>query len=139
MVLVYKDASHRAYLFSTIDYQTHRMRRGSLNQLFSMQRVRQLQPVVQERVDTLIGPMIDYQSTGAIIQAENAFAAMANGMSTAVVSRKLLTSCYKISLWNTASAATSIELKPQILTLVSPPPAAQLLTLCHYGSSSILS
>ena len=116
-------------LFSTIDYQTHRMRRDPLNQFFSMQRVRRLQPVIQERVDTLIDRMVGYQSTGAVIQAENAFAAMANGTSTAATSWKFLTPCYKISLWNTASPATSIELKPQISTLVSPQLVAQHPTL----------
>ncbi|KAL2062573.1 hypothetical protein VTL71DRAFT_5645 [Oculimacula yallundae] len=65
-------------LLSTIDHQKHRMRRGALNQFFSMQRARQLQPMVQERVDMLIKRMLDCQSTGEVIQAENAFAAMAN-------------------------------------------------------------
>ncbi|KAH9206548.1 cytochrome P450 [Leptodontidium sp. 2 PMI_412] len=48
-------------LFSTIDCQTHRMRRSALNQFFSMQRAKQLQPRVQERVDTLINRMLDCQ------------------------------------------------------------------------------
>ncbi|KAG4441099.1 hypothetical protein IFR05_003389 [Cadophora sp. M221] len=65
-------------LFGTINYQIHHMRRGALNQFFSMQRVRQLQPMVQERVDTLINRMLDCQITGEITQTENAFAAMAN-------------------------------------------------------------
>ncbi|PVH76510.1 cytochrome P450 [Cadophora sp. DSE1049] len=38
----------------------------------------QLQPVVQERIDTLISRLIDHRGTSAVIQAENAFAAMAN-------------------------------------------------------------
>lgn len=68
-------------LFSTVNHQTHKTRRGALNQFFSMRQARQLHPLVQERVDTLIGRMLDCQATGEVIKAEDAFAAMANGAS----------------------------------------------------------
>lgn len=115
-------------LFSTIDYQTHRMRRGALNQFFSMQRARQLQPMVQKRVDTLINRILDCQTTGEVIIVENALAAMANGrciffyiLMSADVPRIL--SC------NIALAATSIVSKPRGSTRLSPILAAPLRIL----------
>jgi cytochrome P450 len=66
-------------LISTVDHETHRMRRGVLNHFFSMQRVRELQPLIQERADVLIQRVMEPQGTGKFIQWEHACAALANG------------------------------------------------------------
>jgi cytochrome P450 len=56
-------------IYATVDHETHRLR-AVLNQFFSMQRARQLQPVVQERVDALVERFAQYKDTGRIIQLE---------------------------------------------------------------------
>lgn len=44
-----------------------------------MQRVRLLQPVVQERVDALVTRFTEYRNSVKVIQLNYAFAALANG------------------------------------------------------------
>lgn len=45
---------------ATIDHEHHRLRRAAINPFFSTQSVRRLQPVIEERVDTLLNRLLDY-------------------------------------------------------------------------------
>jgi len=65
--------------FATPDHDTHKMRRGALNPFFSMQSVRRLQPVIQERVDVLLRRIGEFQQSGEVLMASWMFAAFTNG------------------------------------------------------------
>ncbi|TQN71801.1 N-acetyltryptophan 6-hydroxylase ivoC [Colletotrichum shisoi] len=45
---------------ATINHEHHRLRRSALNPFFSTQSVRKLQPVIEERVDALLGRLLDH-------------------------------------------------------------------------------
>ncbi|TAQ87257.1 hypothetical protein B7494_g4404 [Chlorociboria aeruginascens] len=64
--------------FQTIQPDLHRMRRSVFNQYFSMNKVRALLPLVQERVDKLTDRFRDFKDTGKLIQLENSYGALAN-------------------------------------------------------------
>jgi cytochrome P450 len=66
-------------VLGTPDHDTHRLRRAALNNFFSMQRTRTLQPVVQERVDALAKRFEQYKDSRNIVQLDNAHAAFTNG------------------------------------------------------------
>ena len=51
-------------LFATVDHDTHKMRRAPLNGFFSVQSVRRLQPMVEERVDKWLERLRDLKRTG---------------------------------------------------------------------------
>jgi hypothetical protein len=68
--------------FSTLateDHALHRHRRGALNPFFSMQNVRKLLPVVEERVQTLIQRLKQSGEQSEIVSMEHAFSAFSNG------------------------------------------------------------
>lgn len=52
--MVHSDSSLDSGL-ATLDHDHHRLRRTPLNQFFSTKSVRDLQPIVEERVDQLLG------------------------------------------------------------------------------------
>ncbi|KAI0387436.1 cytochrome P450 [Hypomontagnella monticulosa] len=62
-------------LFSTMDHDTHRMRRAALLPFFSPSYVRKLQPVFQERMDVLLRRMSDFKDTDEAVNANCMFAA----------------------------------------------------------------
>ncbi|KFA69829.1 hypothetical protein S40285_02466 [Stachybotrys chlorohalonatus IBT 40285] len=48
---------------ATIDHSHHRLRKNALNPFFSSQKVRSLQPVIEERVDALLRAILKYANT----------------------------------------------------------------------------
>ena len=67
-------------MFSTVDHDQHKARRAALNRFFSMASVRRLQPVVTERVQTLIERLRGFKdSKNRVIRVDYAFAAFTNG------------------------------------------------------------
>lgn len=84
-------------MLATVDHATHRQRRSVLNQFFSAQRARQLQPVVQERVDCLVERLAQSRDTKNIIHLDHAYAALANGKS-ASNPEHLTTSTYRTAI-----------------------------------------
>lgn len=83
-------------VFATPDHDIHRLRRAALNPFFSIQSVRRLQPVIQERVDTLMIRMRDFQRSEEVLMASWMFAAFTNGR---CFCRALAT--YSKYAWNT--------------------------------------
>ncbi|KAL4864218.1 hypothetical protein BDV12DRAFT_205862 [Aspergillus spectabilis] len=67
-------------LFSTVDHDTHRMRRSALLPFFSPSYLRKLQPEIQERLDVLLKRMADLKDAGVPINANCIFAAFSNDM-----------------------------------------------------------
>lgn len=67
--------------FGTAEHALHRHRRGALNPFFSMQNVRKLLPVVQERVGALVQRLQALGQEGETVSLEYAFSAFTNGMS----------------------------------------------------------
>ncbi|KAI1817386.1 cytochrome P450 [Poronia punctata] len=65
-------------LFSTIDHDLHKLRRGALSSLFGMNVVRSLQPVIQERVDAVMRRLAEYREKEKVVNANNMFAALTN-------------------------------------------------------------
>lgn len=66
--------------FATVEHDLHRMRRSALLPYFSMTSVRRLQPMLQERVDVMLGRLKDYQNTGEVLNLSCMYAAMTSGM-----------------------------------------------------------
>ncbi|MCJ1381679.1 hypothetical protein MMC17_004790 [Xylographa soralifera] len=67
--------------FSTVGHHQHRARRAPLNHFFSMASVRGLQPVVEERVDSLVGRVRgfkDVKGEEGVMKIDYAFTAFAN-------------------------------------------------------------
>lgn len=67
-------------ILGTSEHVLHRHRRGALNPFFSMQNVRKLLPVVEERVDALVQRLQQLGRKGEIVALEYAFSAYTNGM-----------------------------------------------------------
>ncbi|KAJ2981915.1 hypothetical protein NQ176_g1730 [Zarea fungicola] len=67
-------------LFSTIEHDTHRMRRAALLPFFSPSYVRKLQPMFQERIDVLLARMADLKDTEQAVNANCLFAAFSNDL-----------------------------------------------------------
>ncbi|KAF7548101.1 hypothetical protein G7046_g8791 [Stylonectria norvegica] len=65
---------------ATIDHNLHRLRRSALNPLFSTQTVRNLQPVIEERVDALLDSFLNYAkvSNGQPLDVMYPFSAFTN-------------------------------------------------------------
>jgi cytochrome P450 len=76
-------------MIETTDPETHRMRRGAMAPYFSMQKVIQLQPIVEDRVDVLMERLKEFRDSGKVLKLENAFAALTHSKS----SRKFMRSC----------------------------------------------
>lgn len=66
-------------LFSTIEHDTHRMRRAALLPFFSPSYVRKLQPMFQERIDVLLARIANLKDTEQAVNANCLFAAFSNG------------------------------------------------------------
>ena len=69
-------------MFSTTGHDQHKARRGALNRFFSMASVRRLQPVIEERVDTLVERLRgfkDVEGSEGVIKIDYAYAAFTNG------------------------------------------------------------
>ncbi|KAF2707312.1 cytochrome P450 [Pleomassaria siparia CBS 279.74] len=67
-----------ASLIGTVEHALHRVRRGALNPFFSMQNVRKLLPVVEERVEALIHRLKAASEGKEIVKMEYAFSAYTN-------------------------------------------------------------
>jgi hypothetical protein len=68
-------------IFATNDHETHRIRRAALNPFFSKASVRRLQPVLDERLDRLLGRFSGFQESGKPMILNHAFAAFTAGCS----------------------------------------------------------
>lgn len=64
--------------FATPGHETHRVRRAALNPFFSTASVRRLQPMLEEKVDTLMRRLLGFRESGEIMNASFAFAALTN-------------------------------------------------------------
>jgi len=62
--------------FATVGHALHRVRRGSLNPFFSTRSVKQLEPMIQEKVEKLAERFSHAAETGEIIRADAAFTAL---------------------------------------------------------------
>ena len=65
---------------STAAHDLHRSRRAAISPFFSMQNVRKLQPVIQEKVDILVQRFIEKGRKGEVINVGHAFSALTNGI-----------------------------------------------------------
>jgi cytochrome P450 len=70
--------------FGTANHNLHRTRRAALSPYFSKTSVRRLQPVIDEKLDLLLGRLSDFKGTDEVIQATHIFAAFTNGTLCAV-------------------------------------------------------
>jgi cytochrome P450 len=75
-------------IFGTTGHDSHRIRRAAVSPFFSKGAVRRLQPIVDERIDALLGRFREFQASGEPITLNYAFAAYTNGLS---VSRDIRT------------------------------------------------
>lgn len=66
-------------MFETPGHDLHRARREPLGRYFSLASVRRLQPVIQERVNKLIGRFRESINSGEVFKIHAAFAAFTNG------------------------------------------------------------
>jgi len=66
-------------LIGTMDHDIHKMRRTSLNAYFSKTKVRQLQPVIDEKIHILLERLKKERDTGVVLNMRHAFTAYANG------------------------------------------------------------
>ncbi|KAF2109560.1 cytochrome P450 [Lophiotrema nucula] len=67
-----------ASMLGTAEHALHRHRRGAINPFFSMQNVRKLLPVVEERVGALISRLVASGEQGELVSMEYAFSAFSN-------------------------------------------------------------
>lgn len=70
-------------MFGTNDHDLHRIRRAAVNPFFAKGVVRKLQPIVDERIDVLLGRFQEFQASSESITLDYAFAAFTNGMCNA--------------------------------------------------------
>lgn len=66
-------------VLSTIPHDLHRTRRAALNPLFSKAKIRQMQPVIQERVDAVLDRLDGFKKNGEVVNLKLAFAAFTAG------------------------------------------------------------
>jgi len=66
-------------MFGSVDHDTHRIRRAAVNPFFSKGAVRKLQPVVDERIEALLGRFREFQDSSQPMTLNYAFAAFTNG------------------------------------------------------------
>lgn len=66
-------------MFATTGHHHHKIRRASLNRFFSVTSVKRLQPVVDEKVEQLIGRLRTLKDGGKVIKINVAFGAFTNG------------------------------------------------------------
>ena len=73
-------------MFSTVDHDQHRARRASLNRFFSTASIRNLQLVLDERVEKLMGRIREFKDVkDQVMRANIAFAALTNGELTSLL------------------------------------------------------
>lgn len=79
---------------ATIDHDHHKLRRSALNPFFSTQSVRNLQSVIEERVDSLLEALYKFAATQERrpIDILYPFSAFTNGKSPAIVKGFAITS-----------------------------------------------
>jgi cytochrome P450 len=63
-------------LFSTIDHDTHRMRRKALSPMFSVKRISQFQPVIREKTEKFCQRLEEFAKDGRILPLHNAMMAL---------------------------------------------------------------
>jgi cytochrome P450 len=68
-------------MFATIDHDLHKYRRAALNPFFSLQNVRKLQPVIEERVTTMMKRLRDFNESGQALHISWLTAAFTSGKS----------------------------------------------------------
>lgn len=66
-------------VLSTVQHDLHRTRRAALNPLFSKAKIRQMQPVIQERVGALLNRLDGFNKNGEVVKLKLAFAAFTAG------------------------------------------------------------
>ena len=66
-------------VFATVKHDLHKNRRAALSSYFSMTSVRRLQPLIQERIDVLLGRMKEFRDTGHVLNTSCMFSALTNG------------------------------------------------------------
>lgn len=64
--------------FATASHEKHRMRRAALNPFFSTASVRRLQPMIEERLNKLMGRFAEFQESGEPMTVSLAYAAFTN-------------------------------------------------------------
>lgn len=69
--------------FATVKHETHRMRRAALNPFFSKQKVRSLQPRIENVVNNLLARLDGYANKPDPVKVSDAFAALTYGESVA--------------------------------------------------------
>lgn len=69
--------------FATVKHETHRMRRAALNPFFSKQKVRSLQPRIENVVNNLLVRFDGFANKSEPVKVSDAFAALAYGESVA--------------------------------------------------------
>ena len=72
-------------MFGTNDHDSHRNWRVAVNPFFSKGAVRKLQPVVDERIDALLGRFQQFQVSDEPITLNYAFSAYTNGQSSTML------------------------------------------------------
>jgi hypothetical protein len=65
--------------FGTASHELHRMRRAALNPFFSKQKVRALQPKIENVVENLLQRFDEFAGTGKALPLSDAFAALTYG------------------------------------------------------------
>ena len=63
-------------MFETMDHNLHRYRRAALNPFFSKRSVQALEPVIQEKVDELLGRRRKALNTSQVVDLSAAYAAL---------------------------------------------------------------
>lgn len=84
--------------FATADHDAHRIRRAAINPFFSKGAVRRLQPVIDERTDTLLARIPEFRVNKLPINMNHAFTAFTNGKIFHISYCVLLNSCLFIHL-----------------------------------------
>ena len=66
-------------MFSTPGHQLHKARRAALNHFFSSASIKRLQPLIDRKVEDLLGRLRLVKDRGEVIKIDIAFTAMTNG------------------------------------------------------------
>jgi hypothetical protein len=66
-------------VFGTVDHDIHRLRRAPLSPFFSVQSVRRLQPMIEERVQVCLDRIIRLRTIGQLMNVVVVTSAFSNG------------------------------------------------------------
>jgi cytochrome P450 len=66
-------------MFATVDHDLHKNRRAAINPFFSLKNVRELQPVIEERVATMMKRIRDFNESGQVLNVSWLNAAFTSG------------------------------------------------------------